>query len=206
MVNVVEIEAADGQRFQVVHGGGFRHFLAQGGVFRREKPRNERGEPAGIFLNAAEALKVIDAVAKLLAAAEHHGGGGAQAEGMGGAVHALPLIGGALEAGDAGANFVVEDFGSATGDGVKAGIAQPRDGVAHGQAGDLGDGKNLRRGKAVQVESREARLDGAQQIFVILEGQIGIEAPLHQDAGAAQGDGFFDFSKNGFQGEDVAFL
>src|SRR5689334_12994141 len=29
VVNVVEIEAADGQRFQVIHGGGFLNFFAE---------------------------------------------------------------------------------------------------------------------------------------------------------------------------------
>jgi hypothetical protein len=54
---------------------------------------------------------VIDAVAVLLAAAKHHRGGGAQAERVGRAVNLLPFVARALEAGDAVANLVVEDFG-----------------------------------------------------------------------------------------------
>ncbi len=117
---------------------------------------------------------MIHAMAILLAAAEHHGGGGAQAERVRGAVHLLPLVGGALQARDARANFVVEDFRAAAGNGVESGVAQARDGVAHGEAGNFGDAQNLRRRKAVQVQLREALLDGAQQIFVIVDAQIGI--------------------------------
>ena len=39
--------------------------------------------------------------------------------------------GGGVEVGDAGADFVVQNFGAAAGNGVEARIAQPRDGVAH---------------------------------------------------------------------------
>src|SRR5580693_4876216 len=80
VIDVVEVEAADGQGLQVIDGGGLRDFLSERSVVRREHPWNERGEAAGIFLYAAQALEVIDAVAVLLAAAEHHGGGGAHAE------------------------------------------------------------------------------------------------------------------------------
>jgi len=38
--------------------------------------------------------------------------------------------------------------------------------------------------------------DGAQQILVIRERQVGIEAALHEDPGAAQRDGLFDFFSN----------
>ena len=57
VVDVVEIQAADGQRLQVIEGGGFRNFLAQRRIFRRENPGNERGEPAGVLLNAAQAFR-----------------------------------------------------------------------------------------------------------------------------------------------------
>src|SRR5882762_700062 len=76
VIDVVEIEAADRERFQIVDRGGFLHFFAEGGIFRGEHPGDKGGEASGIFLNAANAVKVVDAVAEFFAAAEHHGGGG----------------------------------------------------------------------------------------------------------------------------------
>ena len=51
---------------------------------------------------------------------------------------------------------------------------------------------------------RKARLDGPQQPFVIIDVQIGIQTALHQDPGAAQGDGLLDFFENRFMRQNVA--
>src|SRR5258708_21676632 len=80
VINIVEIQTADGERFQVIDRCGFRNFLAERRIVRSENPWNERGEAAGILLNAANTLEMIDAMAQLFAAAEHHGGGGSQAQ------------------------------------------------------------------------------------------------------------------------------
>ena len=112
----------------------------------------------------------------------------------------------ALQAGDARADFVVQDFRAAAGNRVEPGIAQAGDGVAHAQAGNFGDAQNFRRRKAVQVQLREALLDRAQQIFVIVDAQIGIQAALHENAGAAERDGLLDLLQDGVEREDVAVL
>jgi hypothetical protein len=85
---------------------------------------------------------VVDALLEGLADAEHHGGGGAHAELVGGAVDADPVFGAALEAGDALADFVVEDLGAAAGDGIEAGVAQAHDGGAEVEVAVLGDGED----------------------------------------------------------------
>src|SRR5262249_50476861 len=41
VINVVEIEAADGERFQIIDGGGLFDLFAPSGIFRREDPRNK---------------------------------------------------------------------------------------------------------------------------------------------------------------------
>jgi hypothetical protein len=56
-----------------------------------------------------------------------------------------PVGGAALEAGDALADVIVEDFGSAAGDGVEAGIAKACDGGSQVEFAVLGDGENFRR-------------------------------------------------------------
>src|SRR5207248_5379444 len=67
VINVVEIQPADRERFQIIDSRGLLHFFAERGIFRGEHPQDKRGEPAGIFLNAANALEVIDAVAQFFA-------------------------------------------------------------------------------------------------------------------------------------------
>ena len=56
------------------------------------------------------------------------------------------------------------------------------------------------------MDLREGLLDRAQQIFVIVDAQIGMKSALHEDACAAESDGLFDFLQDGVEREDVAFL
>src|ERR1035438_6119148 len=53
--------------------------------------------------------------------------------------------------------------------------------------------------------NREALLDGAQQVFVPLDLQAGMQAALHQHAGAPEVEGFLDPGEDGFVVVDVAF-
>ena len=68
---------------------------------------------------------------------------------------------------------------------------------------DFRDAENFRRGKTVQMHLRVALLQRAQQIFVIADLQIGMQAALQEDAGAAQLEHLVNFFVNGFEGEDV---
>src|ERR1022692_1030900 len=51
----------------------------------------------------------------------------------------------------------------------------------------------------------KALLDGAQQVFVPLDLQAGMQAALHQHAGAPEVEGFLDLGEDGFVVVDVAF-
>src|SRR6266481_5726127 len=44
VIDVVEIQAADRERLQIIDGGGLLNFLAERGIFRSENPGDERGE------------------------------------------------------------------------------------------------------------------------------------------------------------------
>ena len=79
--------------------------------------------------------------------------------------------------------------------------------VAQGQAADLGDVHDLRRGEAVAARScpRTAVLDGPQQVLIPFDLQLGVQAALHQNAGAAQIDGLLDLVEDHFLRMDVAF-
>src|SRR5438445_12092076 len=56
----------------------------------------------------------------------------------------------------------------------------------------------------MQMDLRETLLDRAQQIFVIVDAQIGMQPALHENAGPAEGYGLFVFLKDGVEREDVA--
>jgi len=140
-----------------------------------------------------------------LAAAPHHGSRGADAELMGGAVDAQPFFGVAFKAGDTLADFVVKNFGAGAGNGIEAGIAEPGNRVADGNVRNLGDIQDFRCGKHVEVDL-EVLLNGAEKIFVPLDGKVGVKSALHQDAGAAQIERFLDLLVNDFFGVDVGFV
>ena len=140
-----------------------------------------------------------------LADAPHHCSCGADAEFVGGAVDTKPFFGVAREAGDTLADFVVKNFGAGAGNGIETGIAQAGDGIADGKVGNVGDIEDFRGGEDVEVDL-EVLLDGAEEIFVPLDGKVGMEAALHEDAGAAQVERFPDLLVDDFFGVDVGFI
>ncbi len=56
------------------------------------------------------------------------------------------------------------------------------------------------------VPDIEALLDAAQQVFVPLDFQVGVQAALHEDAGAAEAEGLADFFEDDFLRVHVAFV
>src|SRR5258706_4602974 len=105
---------------------------------------------------------MVEAVFVILAHAEHHGRGGAHADLVGGAVDVDPVVGKAFEAGDLVADFVVENFSAAAGDGIESRIAQAENWVAKAEAAVLGDGDDLRIGIAMEVDLRKTLFDSVQ--------------------------------------------
>jgi len=61
VIDVVEIQAADRERLQIIDGGGFLNFLAERGIFRCENPGDERREATGLFLQPADPVEMIHA-------------------------------------------------------------------------------------------------------------------------------------------------
>ena len=144
--DVVEIKAADRQGLQELDRGRLvSDLFAQRVVDRLKRPRNKGREAAGLLLELTNDLQVVDAVLDGFAATEHHRRGRAHAELVGGAVDFEPVGGSALESRNLDADFIVEDFGSGSGNGVEAGIAQTRNRVPYGETADVGDLQNLRR-------------------------------------------------------------
>ena len=129
VVNVVEVNAADGQCLQIVDSGCFLNFPTERCIFCREYPRDECGEPAGLFLKLTNPFEMINAMAQLFTSTEHHLRGRSQDECMRRAMNLDPVVAGALQAGDASANFVVQNLRAASGDRLQARIHQALDGV-----------------------------------------------------------------------------
>ena len=60
-----------------------------------------------------------------------------------------PIIGEALESCNTMANFIVEDLGASSRNGIQPRVAQSHDGVAYRQAAVFGDSNDLRSRKAM---------------------------------------------------------
>src|SRR5207237_1050642 len=90
-------------------------------------------------------------------------------------------------------------------DGVEAGIAQARNGVANRKAAVLGDGNDLRGGITVQMNF-EALFDSAEHFLVPVNFEVRMQAALHQHASAAELDGLANLFVNGFEIEDVSLF
>ena len=165
---------------------------------------DECGEAAGLFLQAPDDFEVVDAVLHGFAYAEHHGGGGAHAERVRGAMHADPIFGAAFEPGDAVTNLVVEDLGASAGDGIEAGVAQAQDGIAQAKLAVFRDGEDLTGAEAMQPDVGEALLDAGEEAFEPVDLEVGVDAALHEDAGASHLFGLADLIVDLVELEDVA--
>ena len=69
--------------------------------------------------------------------------------------------------------------------------------AANGEAAVFGDGDDLGRGKAMQVDFGKAVFDATQQALEPVDFQIGMQASLHQYAGAAKLEHCFRQIKHG---------
>ena len=78
--------------------------------------------------------------------------------------------------------------------------------VAQGEIGVLGDGQNFRGGEAVQPDLREALLDAAEEALEPVDLEVGMDAALHQHAGAAHLQGLGDLLVDLLEVEDVALF
>lgn len=84
-------------------------------------------------------------------------------------------------------------LGPAARQGVQAGGLEAAQHRGHAQAEFLRPEKNFRRGKGVDVQLRPVGAQPTQQVFVPLQGQIGVVTALKQNLRAAQAQGFFHF-------------
>src|SRR5207302_841346 len=101
---------------------------------------------------------------------------------------------------------IVKNLGAAARNRIQSSVAQAGNRIAHAQIAVLGNRQNFRSGIAVEVDFRKALFDSAQHALVPVDLEIGMQAALHQHAGAAELDGFADFLVDSVEIEDVAFF
>ena len=125
MIEVVEVDAADGDGAQRVEAG--RRILHRDVVvLRLIGQRDEADEAVRLVLQVAQLAQVIHAVGERLDVAVEHGAGAAPPQPMPGAMDVEIFLGGFLALGDRGADFLAEDLRAAAGERIEAGVASIR--------------------------------------------------------------------------------
>ncbi len=168
---------------------------AERGVRRLIRPRDESGESAGLrqaqssrlVLQLADAHEVFDAVAERLDVAEHHRGRRRHADPVCRAHHVEPLGRRALVWADRLAHGLDEYLGAAARQRVEARVAQPPEHRLDAQVVEAREVDDLRRRERVDVDGEGVR-DVPEHLLEKLEPQIGVQAALHEELRAAEGD------------------
>ena len=123
---------------------------------------------------------------------EHHRRGGGKPERVRGLHDGQPVGGQGLERRDGPAHPVHEDLTPSPGDAVEPRGLQAAQHLLQRPPAHLDDVLDLGGREGVHVQTRELLLERAQKVLVPLQGEIGVVATLHEDAGAAEGQGLLD--------------
>ena len=99
-------------------------------------------------------------------------------------------------------NFVVQNLRAAAGQRIEPGIPQTRQRIIQRQSADFRNIHDLRRRKTMAPDL-EPGLDRPQQILIPFDLQLRMQPALHQNAGAAQVDGFLDLFEDSLVRMDV---
>lgn len=162
VVEVVEEDASDGKHAKFFEGPDAAD-VGKLVVLGFEGVGDKAGEASGFILELAEAVEVVDAMVVGFEVAVEHGGGAASSHAVPGAMDVEPFFSGFFSTTDLIADDRVEDFRSATGEGVEASVAQGgksvRDGVfvdAGGEVADFDGGEGFEGGGGMEgFEGRE---------------------------------------------------
>src|SRR5215218_3693986 len=138
-----------------------------------------------------------------VAYAEHHRRGRTEADPVRRTHDGEPLVGRAFR-GDSLAHFVVENLAAAARHAVEARVLQPAHYRLVVEPRDEVYVMNLGRREAVELEIWIARVKLAQEVFVPLDAEVGMQPALHQHARAAERDGLVDSLANLFERLDVS--
>src|SRR5438128_972306 len=115
MIDVIEINAADGEVTKLLNrGGGFD--VRQDRGLRFERKRNKTGETAGLILQFAQFAQMVNAMSQGLDVPVEHGAGAAAAHLVPSAVNIEPFRGRFFSAADRIAHNRIKNLGAAARD------------------------------------------------------------------------------------------
>ena len=95
---------------------------------------------------------------------------------MAGAVDIDPILNRRLQTADPVANLIVQNLGSASGQGIESRVAQAGECISEAQAADFRDIDDLRSRKTVAPDI-ESLFDRAQQVFIPFDLQFRMKPP-----------------------------
>ena len=160
---------------------------------------------AGLVLKAARAIEVLDALLDGFVEADHHCGCSPQSGGDDGGLRREELRHGVLELAVAEAEVLGEYLRAASGDPADAGLFQALGCGRVGERGVVGEVEELRDGEGVELDAvAVAGADGANQIAVVVERELRVEASVEAGQVAAEGEQFVDLGEDLLLAEDVS--
>jgi len=180
--HVVEDEARDCDRAQIVRGGGRRQVPHAVSV-RVERQRDERLEAAGLVLQRADAQQVVHAVLEGFHVSEQHRGVRAQAHAVRYPVHLQPLLAGRLVRRNPAPNLRVEDLGPAAGQAVEPRRTKALEHLRHGHAVVNREEVDLHGGEALEVNVRLDALEAPEKLLVVGKREARVQTVHDVDLG-----------------------
>ncbi len=158
-----------------------------------------------LILEGASAFEVLDALFDGFVETDDHGGGGAQAGLDEGALGFKVLRDRVFELAVAAAEVFGEDLGAAAGDPADACGFEALGGGGVVEVGVVGEVHELGDGEGVELHAvAVAGADGGEEVAVVAEREVRVEAAVEAGEVAAEGEEFVELGEDLFVREDVA--
>ena len=156
-----------------------------------------RVKRAQLVLKAAGAVQMLNAFFDRLIEADNHGCRSAQAGFNQRALRGEVFLDAVLELAVTPAKIVRQNLRSASGDPAHAGILEPRSGVRVAELRVIGEIHELGDRKRVELDAVAiAGADGAEEITVVIERQMRIEAAVEGSEVTAEHEQFVEFGED----------
>ena len=183
---------------------------AEGRPVRLVRPAEEREEAVvpvaqALVLEVARPLQVLEPLVERLVEADHHRRGRLHPALDDRALRLEVVAHRVLPLGVAGAEVLGEDLAAAAGDPVHARVAQPRGRVGVRELRAVGEEDELRDRERVELDPLAvAGAHRCEQVAVVLERQLRVEAAVEADEVAAEVEQLVDLGEHVLAREDVA--
>ena len=180
---------------------------AERGAVRLVRPAEEGEEPAGLVLEVARPLQVLEPLLQRLVEADHHRRGRPQPGFDDRALRLEVLADGVLELRVPLAEVLGQDLAAAAGDPVDTGVPQPPRRVRVGELGAVGEVDELRDRECVELDPVAVPLaHGREEVAVVVERQPRVEAAVEADEVATDVEQLVDLREHLLAREHVTAL